>query len=138
MKFHICHKEIKERKKTEAKIVFPNSLSFIGLFCVAFLCHFQYYILMCIFLAKYLFWHCCCYLLSSTKCSQSVSIDFFTCPVPLNPFSSLFLSLTLILLLCMCVNVSYILYLAPFYVKYIEHSFDIILSIFCMSWMLLL
>lgn len=100
---------------------------------------------MCIFLAKYLFWHCCCAswaVQSALYLSRIEWASTFSLALPISP--SLFHSSTHILSLrefCLpvCACESYVLNLAPFYVKYIEHSFDIILSIFfCMSSMLLL
>lgn len=64
-----------------------------------------------------------CCLFKCTKCShsRSMSIDVFS----YSPFSVS----SLIFLLFVCVWAC-VLNLAPFYVKYIEHSLDIILSIF--------
>lgn len=84
--------------------------------CALFCCwYFQYYNMcivysaMCIFLAKYLFWHCCCAswaVQSALALSASIECFFFSCSSPHLPFPfSLILSLSIMLSLreCVCV-----------------------------------
>lgn len=125
-----------------------SSVCLCAFFC--FCCYFQYIIIwICsdvyIFSKIFILTLLLC-LLSRTKCSPPLSLSLIEWA---SAFSSLFHSITLNLSLrefCLPLSFalfksvceSYVLNLAPFYVKYIEHSLDIILSIFCMSSMMLL